>query len=412
VQNTNHELAGAAPVDISERISSIDVLRGFAVLGILIMNIQSFSMIEAAYLNPTAYGDLTGLNRLVWVLSHMLADTKFISIFSMLFGAGIVLMADRAEAKGVTPRLINTRRNIWLMVLGMLHAYLLWYGDILFTYGVCGLIVFAGRKASPRKLIIVGLILFSVVFLLNGLFGLTVPYWPEENKLQAIESWGASAERTSAELAAYRGTWLDQMAFRARGAILLQTFILLIREGWHVCGLMLIGMAFFKMGILSALRSRRFYLLMMAIGFGAGFPVVATGMVRQFAAGWSFEYSMFLGSQYNYWGSLLVASGYIGMVMLVCRSGALRRLRERLTAVGRMALTNYLVQTIICTTIFYGHGLGLYGSVERKHQILIVFAVWVFQVLVSPIWLQHFRFGPFEWAWRSLTYGKRQPMRV
>ena len=129
------------------------------------------------------------------------------------------------------------------------------------------------------------------------------------------------------------------------------------------------------------------------------------------AAGWDMKWSFFHGQQLNYWGSILVSLGYVGLVMLVCKSGALGWLRTALAAVGQMAFTNYLLHTIICTTIFYGHGLGYFGSVERTGQILIVFAVWAFQLIVSPIWLRYYRFGPFEWLWRSLTYGRPQPFR-
>ena len=404
--------AQIGPVGVGERIASIDVLRGFALLGILIMNIQSFSTIEAAYLNPTAYGDLSGVNRWVWTLSHVAADGKFISIFSMLFGAGIVLMAARAEAGGVRPRGLNTRRNVWLIIIGLLHAYLLWYGDILFTYGVCALIAFAGRKASPKKLIITGVVVFSVAFLLFMLFGFSLRFWPEENRAQSLKNWLPSEEAISAELAAYRGTWLEQMAARIPAAIALQTFVFLAMEGWRVCGLMLIGMALFKTGVFSAERSKRFYLAMIGGGYAVGVPLVIAGVVKNFAAGWAFEYSMFLGSQYNYWGSLFVALGHTGAVMLAFRSGLFGRLRRVLAAVGRMALTNYLMQTVICTTIFYGHGLGLFGYVERKYQIVVVLAVWAVQLIYSPIWLRHFRFGPAEWAWRSLTYGRRQSIRM
>ena len=120
---------------------------------------------------------------------------------------------------------------------------------------------------------------------------------------------------------------------------------------------------------------------------------------------------MFHGQQINYWASALVSLGYVGLVMLACQRGVLSGLRARLAAVGQMAFTNYLVQTIICTTIFYGHGFGLFGQVERWGQILIVFSVWALQLIVSPLWLRRFRFGPFEWLWRSLTYGARQPFR-
>jgi len=406
------ELASAAPVSFSERISSIDILRGIALLGILIMNIQSFSMIMAAYLNPTAYGDLSGVNWWVWTLSNVVANEKFISIFSMLFGAGIVLMTGRAEAMGVSPRGLHTRRSIWLIVIGLLHAYLLWYGDILFTYGVCALIVFAGRKASPKKLIVIGLILFSVAFVLFMFFGFSLQFWPEQNRAESMQNWLPTAEQVAEELAAYRGTWLEQMSQRIPSAIALQTFIFLILEGWRVCGLMLLGMALFKMGVFSAERSRRFYAAMVGIGYGIGLPLVITGVVKNFAAGWTFDYSMFFGSQFNYVGSLFVALGHIGLVMLCCKSGAFGRLKTVLAAFGRMAFTNYLMQTVICTTIFYGHGLGLFGYVERWQQILFVLAIWIVQLIYSPLWLRKYRFGPAEWVWRSLTYGRRQPMRI
>jgi uncharacterized protein len=408
----NDTQARIGPVGVGERIASIDVLRGFALLGILIMNIQSFSMIEAAYLNPTAYGDLSGLNRWVWTLSHIVANEKFISIFSMLFGAGIVLMTGRADAGGIGPGGLHTRRSIWLIVMGLLHAYLLWYGDILFTYGVCALIVFSRRKLSPRKLIIAGLIIFSVAFLLFMFFGISLRFWPEESKAESMQNWLPSEEAISAELAAYRGTWLEQMRARIPAAVALQTLVFLVLEGWRVCGLMLIGMALFKMGVFSAERSKRFYVAMVGIGYAVGLPLAITGVEKNFAAGWAFEYSMFLGSQFNYWGSLFVALGHVGVVMLACSSGLLGRLRRVLAALGRMALTNYLMQTVICITVFYGHGLGLFGYVERKHQVLIVFAVWAVQLFYSPIWLRYFKFGPAEWVWRSLTYGRRQPMRV
>jgi uncharacterized protein len=202
------------------------------------------------------------------------------------------------------------------------------------------------------------------------------------------------------------------MPVRVSSAIALQTFILLILEGWRVCGLMLIGMALFKMGVLSAARSLRFYANMVWIGYGAGLPLVIAGTANNFAAGWSFEYSMFYGSQWNYWGSIFVAMGHVGLVMLLCRSGLFERLKRVLAAFGRMALTNYLMQTVICTSIFYGHGLGLFGRVERWQQILFVLAIWAVQLIYSPLWLRRYRFGPAEWVWRSLTYGKRQPMRL
>jgi uncharacterized protein len=413
--NTISQSGGASqttPVAPSERIVSLDVLRGFAVLGILIMNIQSYSMIEAAYLNPTAYGDLTGLDKLVWTLSHIFADQKFMTIFSLLFGAGILMIAGRAEEKGISASKLHYGRSLWLIVFGLLHAYLLWYGDILVTYGICALIVFRFRKVRPARLLISGLLVVSVSSLLYIVFGASMRYWPPEAVEGPMEVWMPDRAIMIAEIAAYRGGWLEQMGQRIPAAIALQTFVLLVFQGWRAAGLMLVGMALLTWRILTGLRSTRFYLTAAVVGFAVGLPLIILGVWRNFAAGWSLEYSMFFGSQLNYWGSLFVAMGYISVVMLLCKAVRHGLLTHAFAATGRMAFTNYIAQTLICTTIFYGHGFGLYGKMERREQILVVFCIWAFQLIVSPIWLSRFRFGPLEWLWRSLTYRRRQPMRI
>ena len=150
-----------SPISTENRIISLDILRGFAILGILIMNIQSFSMITAAYVNPTAYGDLTGINKWTWIISHIIADNKFMTIFSILFGAGIVLMSDKIKKAGRKQAGIYYRRIFWLFVIGMVHAYLFWYGDILVCYAVCGLIVFLFRNLKPGWLLFFGLFSLS-----------------------------------------------------------------------------------------------------------------------------------------------------------------------------------------------------------------------------------------------------------
>ncbi len=400
------------PVSASKRIISLDVLRGFAVLGILIMNIQSFSMIDAAYLNPTAYGDLTGINKWVWILSYLLADQKFITIFSMLFGAGILLMTGRAESKGLKPAPLHYRRTLWLLLIGFIHAYGLWTGDILFPYAVCALIAYAFRKLSPKILFFIGLGIFSVSSIIYLLFGFTISFWPPEAVKGIMEGWKPALETIEHELAAYRGNWLAQMTHRVPSSLMFQTFIFMIWTGWRVGGSILIGMALYKWGVLSAEKSKKFYWIMATLCLVIGLPIVAFGIVSNFAAGWKLEYSMFLGSQFNYWGSLLIALGYISLIMLIVKSGICKWISNRLAATGRMALTNYLAQTLICTTLFYGHGFGLYGKVERIGQIGIVLAVWIVQLICSPIWLHYFQFGPAEWLWRSLTYKKRQPMLI
>ena len=403
--------AAAAPVAAGERIVSLDVLRGVAILGILLMNIQGFSMIEAAYLNPTAYGDLTGVNRLVWTLSHLFADLKFISIFSMLFGAGIVLFSKRLEAAGRRPASLHYRRVFWLLVIGLAHGFLLWYGDILTAYALVALVAFLFRKVRPLPLLIVGLVVVSVSSLLYLLGAASMPYAPPEAFETISYFWQPSAEAVADEVAAYRGSWIEQMSHRMPSMIASLTIVFWMNFVWRVGGLMLVGMALFKWGVLSAERSRRFYAALATVGLAVGFPLIGLGIVRRFASGWSIEYAFFNGAQYNYWGSLFVALAYVGLVMLWVRSRPLGRLGRAFAAAGRMAFTNYLMQTVICTTIFYGHGFGLFGSMERSGQILIVFAVWVFQLWFSTVWLERFRFGPVEWLWRTLTYLKPPPMR-
>jgi len=400
------------PVTETDRIASLDVLRGFAVLGILVMNIQSFSMIGAAYLNPYAYGDMSGADRLVWFLSHLFTDMKFMAIFSMLFGAGVMLMAERRAAAGKPASGLHYRRMLGLLLFGLVHGYLFWYGDILFAYAVCGLWVFLFRNKKPRTLLIAGLIIVGVSAAVSVFWQATMPWWPPE----AVENlrdtwWEPPPETVAAELDAYRGDWSDQQTARGPKTFYMETSHFLTETMWRAGGLMLIGMALYKLGILSAARSIKTYATMVAAGVFIGLPVVAVGVFYCEASEWDLHSAFFGGAQFNYWASILVAIGWIGAVMLVCKTGVMTRLRSALSAVGRMALSCYLLETLICTTIFYGHGFGLYGSVERTGQISIVAAVWLFLLVLCPIWMRHFRFGPFEWAWRSLTYWKLQPLR-
>ena len=174
---------------------------------------------------------------------------------------------------------------------------------------------------------------------------------------------------------------------------------------------MLLGMALFKWGVFSARSSRRTYLIFIGLGILAGIPLSGLGIIRRVAIDWAPIHSFFVLGQYNYWGSYLTALGWIGLVMLICQSGALPGLRRRLAAVGRMALTNYLMHTVLCSLIFYGYGLALFGSVSRVGQVGITVAIWMFQLWLAPLWLDRFRFGPMEWLWRSLSYLKRPPFR-
>ncbi len=400
------------PVAPGERIRSLDVLRGFAVLGILIMNVQSFSMPGAAYLNPTAWGDLTGINLAVWLASHVLADQKFMTLFSILFGAGVCLFAERAEARSGRSAAVHYRRMFWLLVFGLAHAYFLWVGDILVPYALCGCGIYLFRNRSPRRLLVLGIGVFSVSTFLYLLSALGLSYAPPEAAADIASTWAPDAAAIEAELAAYQGGWMAQQAYRVRSVLEMHTVVMPLLFLWRCGGAMLVGMALYKWGVLSAARSGRFYRRMILIGMAAGLTAIAAGLWWNFSGGWTWERSFFTGAQFNYWGSTGVALGYLGLVMLAVQKGAFSNLQRRLAAVGRLAFTNYILQTVLCTILFYGHGFGLFGSVERYQQLFVVLAVWLIQLWLSPVWLQRFAYGPLEWAWRALTYWYIPKMRL
>ncbi|WP_375583191.1 DUF418 domain-containing protein [Cyclobacterium xiamenense] len=400
-----------SPTSAQDRIQSLDLLRGIAVLGILLMNIQSFSMPGAAYLNPTAYGNLEGVNHWVWVLSHLFADQKFMTLFSILFGAGILLVSERAKRKSQSPLGFHFSRNFWLLIIGLVHAYLIWYGDILVIYALCSFLVVWLRNKPPRTLLAIGLIVLCIPTLINLFFSASLQFMPPDVLEELRLDWHPSEEMLLAELAEVRGSLAGLLAHNAHAAWEMHTFVFFVLFLWRVSGLMLIGMALYGWGILTASRSASFYKKGMLLGFSIGFPITVYGMFQNFQAGWQMEYSMFTGSAYNYWGSLGLSYGYLCAVMLWSKSTASAEIKSRFAAVGQMALTNYVAQSIIGGIIFYGVGLGLFGQADRLTQLGITLGIWALQFSWSKPWLNSFRFGPLEWTWRSLTYRKLQAMK-
>jgi uncharacterized protein len=434
----------AEPVSSAERYYSVDVLRGFALLGILAMNIVAFAWPGSAYGNPMRGGGFEGLDRGIWFFNHMFFEAKMMTLFSMLFGAGLVLMDQRAEARGAHIRGVYYRRVLWLLVIGLIHAYLIWSGDILVLYAECGLFLYFFRNLAPRTLIVLGIL--ALLYLVPILFGITagmdsvksylknasvridaqqqagqVP--DARDRLAQIlwvgrlrESFSESPEKNlkswNEDLEVHRGGYPGIVKHRAWNLFMEHTVAFLL-AGWSLAmGRMLIGMGLMKLGVFSAQRSRRFYIGMVLLGYGIGLPLMVFDANELIRHSFSTSYEMHGGILYNYFGSLVVALGHVGMLILIIQSGALTWLTRRLAAVGRMALSNYLTHSLVCTTLFYGYGVGLFGDINRTGLAAIVLIIWVSQLLYSPIWLRYFRFGPAEWAWRSLTYWKPQPMRA
>jgi len=328
----------------------------------------------------------------------------------MMFGAGIALMSERALARGVPDRGLLLRRNFWLLLIGLVHAYLIWYGDILVMYALSAFIIVFCRNWRPRTQFIVGALMLTVPSLVFFAGGASFGQWPEADVQAALQDWMPDSAALAKELAAYRGGWLGQLPLRAATAVEYQTVLFLIFIFWRVGGLMLLGMALFRWGWLTGDRSAAEYRKLAAPGLLA-LPLIATGLFLNEQAGWAFREAMFINSQFNYWGSVLLSLAYLGLVMLWCLGDRLPGLRARFAAVGRSAFSCYIAQSLICTLLFYGHGLGMFGRFEHWQQALTVFAVWALLLVAAPWWLARYRFGPMEWLWRSLTYWQRQPLR-
>jgi uncharacterized protein len=427
--------ADAGPVTPEHRIEALDTLRGFALLGILVMNITGMAFPFAAYFDPMAYGGQTGANYAAWVFARLFFDLKFLGIFSMLFGAGLLLMAERAEATGRPFARIHYRRIFWLLVFGLVHAYLIWHGDILVTYALCGIFLFLFRRRSARGLIVSGVavLLFGALLSTGGGFAQAQlrdvvedieasvaageEMTPQRQRL--VDQWEdlrrsfkPTPQEVDETIEIMRGSVREVLKETAKESISMHTQAVPFMLFWRALALMLIGMGLMKAGVFSAQRSSRFYRNWMIVGFGLGLPIIAFGIWRWSLHEYDFIDSFLVDSHYNYFASVLVSMAYVGLVMLLCQSGKLPGLRKRLAAVGRMALTNYLMQSLIAVSLFYGYGLALFGQIGRFNLWWFILGIWAVQLLLSPWWLDRFRFGPAEWLWRTLTYLRMQPMRI
>jgi len=387
----------------TNRITSLDLLRGFALLGILIMNIISFSNVGIGYINPTQGAGIEGYNSWIHGFSHLFADMRFMSLFSILFGAGVVLFSERIARKELSAAKYHYRRMLWLFVFGMMHAYLIWMGDILVSYAICGSLVFLLRKKSIKTLYILG----SISFIIPTLFSLMTYFFTPQADLQEIFAfWTPSVSELNTEIAAYSGSYIQQMTPRSAGAFELQTFLFLIETMWRVIAMMLLGMILYRSGVLTSSRDRSYYVKLASIGFGLGLFIAATGLYRSYQLEWEGIWSMNVGHHYTYIASLFMALGYVGVIMLWDKSSFLTGLQDRLKAVGRMAFTNYILMSVLCTFVYYGHGFGLFGTMDRLETSLVVIGIWIFLLGYSLPYLSHYKQGPLERLWRKLSYGK------
>lgn len=368
-----------APLRSHERITNLDTIRGIATLGILVMNAVSYGLPEAAYFNLRAAGSGNWLDSSIGVLGEIFVDQKTMALFSLLFGTGIVLFAERAASKGRRPMWLSGWRNVLLLGIGLLHT-LIWEGDILVVYALCAPVVLGLRRLRPRTLLITG-----------SAMVLTSAAWA--GVAQALLPAGG-AGLGSYWLAA-GGDMSDSV-----GIYLLADFFL------RALGMMLIGVALYQTGVVQGSKPSLYYRRMVRVGLGVGIPLAIGGVVLQAATGFSTAIAL-VGEAPNTLATIPMAFGYLGVITLWNRRPA-TALHLRIRAVGRMALSNYLTQTIIGIVVL--RVILDRGDLGRTGIAAFVVMLWAAQLAWSKWWLMRFRFGPAEWAWRTATYRRFQTL--
>lgn len=418
-----------------DRIGMLDTTRGVAVLGILLMNITGFGL-PYAYDDPTVWGDNTAADLAAWRIMALFFEGTMRGLFTLLFGASALLFLQRHASRTteVRPADLYFRRTLWLIVFGLINGYvLLWSGDVLFYYGIAGLVLFVFRNLSPRRL----LILATAFMLMQTL--ISVSEWQDFHQTQAlaqaanlrlatgqplIDGDQEAIDAFAALQAEYRPArenlqaYVDKVresyssAFAVlRGDTWFMQSVYFFRHGIIECfGMMLLGMALLKWGVLSGISSTRVYLAMIVVGYTLGLSVNIFEVRELENAGFAPEAQMNALLTYDL-GRIPMTLGHLGLIAIVCRSARFANASRVLARVGQMALTNYLTQSLICLLIFTGAGLAWYGQLARHELYYVVAAIWVVQLIWSPLWLRHFRYGPAEWLWRSLTYWRAQPIR-
>jgi uncharacterized protein len=396
------------------RLVTLDALRGVAVMGILLLNIVGFALPSAAYVNPRAFGGWQGADLAVYLANFVLLDGKMRALFSLLFGASMLLVIERAETAGRSPAVVHYARMVWLLIFGLAHLWLIWDGDILSHYALIGMIAFACRHMALERLLVLGIMLVGVNALLFAAFPLGVLAVEQAGAARAeelqllTESFGVPDPSVIArELALYRGSYAAIFAERLdEGWAML--FAVLLLDGAETLGYFLIGMAALRSGMLQGQWPSARYRRWLLWSWGLALPLSAASAAYTVAQEFDL-FSITLGTMGA--AALLrtpIAIGWVCLILLLLRPEG--ELTARLAAVGRVAFTNYLATSLICTTLFYGYGLGWFGHLSRWQLYPVVAAIWLSMLLWSPAWLARFRFGPAEWLWRSLARGRLQPM--
>lgn len=401
------------PVSVRERIEILDVLRGLAVCGILIGNMQWFSGYGMMPASLAAQTPLT--DRVTHFLVHFFIEGKFYSIFSFLFGFGFALQMSRAEQRGDTKAALFKRRLFWLLVIGLLHAYLLWAGDILSIYALMGFLLILFRRKTDGALLKWALVLLIIPILTYILLYVLFVAFVSPDTLAKLgaaqaEMWNNSVRNVpqSGYLQIIGGYNLNYVLGRYASLVLEMRLP-------KVLAMFLLGLYAYRRGFFENLSAHRPFIRRVLV-YG-----LVLGLVGNIAFSWlagGAEAALppspagIVGVIAYAFGVPALAFCYIASIATLWQKDVWRRVLALLAPVGRMALTNYLMQTVICVLIFYGYGFGQFGKMGATTVTLIALAIFLFQIMTSALWLKYFNYGPLEWIWRQLTYRQRLNLRL
>ncbi len=405
------------------RFHSLDALRGIAVMGILLMNIIAFAFPEPAYLNPLGYGAPGTSDIVSWAAAFLLIDNKMRGLFTMLFGASMLLVYTQAQERSGTGASIHKRRMFWLLGFGLVHYYFIWNGDVLVLYALCGIVGMWLLTLDDQMLKQNALMLLAVGWVILIILAASM-MWTEHAALVSgartdavidyrnlLDSIGpASQAETAKELNLFRGDWwpitLHRLTDDATGPL-----ELLLIYGAETLGLMALGMLLFRNGFLTGAWEQARYWRFAVRCYSAGFAGLAALLAWCFATGLAPVVVTTTATAWSLPFRILVMLGHAALAMLWINRFATSALIARVTACGRMAFSNYLSTSILMTSLFYGYGLGWFGTLTRWQAYALCLPVWGLMLLWSKPWLDRFHYGPFEWLWRSLARGSRQKMR-
>ena len=395
-----------APVAERDRIASLDVLRGLGIMGILMVNAAFFALPWTVALDPRLSGlPWTPEAETAWRVVHVFFELKWITLFSMLFGVSLYLVG--GDGSDPARNRIVASRLRWLLLFGLVHGVLIWAGDILFHYAVIGFGMLLCRRMRPKSLLIWGSGLIALMGLVMISSTLSPGEIPPEMRNNA---WVRENDLIGKTVRAYQDGVLSATLVNALIWVLM-TLMSFLGVGLRTLGLMMIGLALFKLGVLQGRRSALFYAAWVAAA-AVSLALIWLQSGETIRRGHDMMYASGVGMAANWFLSPVVSLGYASLAILLLKTPIRPLLNLTVGSLGRMAFTNYIAQSVIMTSIFWGgRGLGLFGTMNRDEWIPIVLAIWAAQLVWSPLWLAVFRYGPLEWLWRRLSYRRPLPIR-